>query len=127
VPAIIPKLDEAVKLPDSGNADPVETAESLASLRNVLDKEGPRREGNNRRLAQRAKGRAWQRLRSERVGRSFADVCDTGGSRRSWIRAFVEVTKRYRIAAAAHNLARIMRLLFGIDKPRVLQSPADLV
>jgi hypothetical protein len=37
------------------------------------------------------------------------------------------VTKRYRLAAAAHNLARIMRLLFGIGKPRVLQAPAELV
>ena len=32
--------------------------------------------------------------------------------------------QRYRLAAAAHNLARIMRLLFGIGKPRVLQAPA---
>lgn len=80
---------------------------------------------NNRRRAQRAKGRAWQRLRSERVERSFAHVCDTGGSRRSWIRELVEVTKRYRIAATAHNLGRIMRLLFGIGKPRVLQASAD--
>ena len=37
------------------------------------------------------------------------------------------MTKRYRIAAAAHNLGRIMRLLFGIGKPRVLQAPADFV
>ncbi len=80
---------------------------------------------NNRRRTRRAKGRVWQRLRSERVERSFAHVCDTGGSRRSWIRELVEVTKRYRIAAAAHNLARIMRSLFGIGKPRVLQAAAD--
>ena len=37
------------------------------------------------------------------------------------------MTKRYRIAAAAHNLGRIMRLLFGIGKPRVLQAPADFI
>jgi hypothetical protein len=80
---------------------------------------------NNRRRTRRTKGRACQRLRSERAERSFAHVCDTGGSRRSWIRELVEVTKRYRIAAAAHNLARIMRLLFGIGKPRVLQAAAD--
>lgn len=79
---------------------------------------------NNRRRTRRLKGRAWQRLRSERVERSFAHICDTGGSRRSWIRELAEVTKRYRIAAAAHNLAQIMRLLFGIGKPRVLQASA---
>jgi transposase len=82
---------------------------------------------NNRRRMARAKGKRLGRLRSERVERSFAHVCDTGGSRRSWIRKLAEVTKRYRIAAAAHNLGRIMRLLFGIGKPRVLQAPADLV
>ena len=58
--------------------------------------------------------------------RSFAHVCDTGGARKSWLRGLEDVTKRYRLAAAAHNLGRIMRLLFGIGKPRVLQAPADL-
>jgi len=82
---------------------------------------------NNRRRMARAKGKRLGRLRSERVERSFAHVCDTGGSRRTWIRKLAEVTKRYRIAAAAHNLARIMFKLFGVGKPRVLQAPADLV
>ncbi len=82
---------------------------------------------NNRRRMSRAKGKRLGRLRSERVERSFAHVCDTGGSRRTWIRKLEEVTKRYRIAAAAHNLARIMFKLLGIGKPRALQAPADLV
>jgi hypothetical protein len=81
---------------------------------------------NNRRRMARAKGKRFGRLRSERVERSFAHVCDTGGARRSWLRGLEDVTKRYRLAAAAHNLARIMRLLFGIGKPRVLQAPANL-
>jgi hypothetical protein len=34
----------------------------------------------------------------------------------------VNVSKRYRIAAAAHNLGRIMRLLFGIGKPKGLED-----
>ena len=82
---------------------------------------------NNRRRMARAKGKPLGRLRSERVERSFAHVCDTGGSRRCWLRGLENVTKRYRLAAAAHNLGRIMRLLFGIGKPRTLQSPAALV
>ncbi len=82
---------------------------------------------NNRRRMARPKGKRLGRLRSERVERSFAHVCDTGGARRSWLRGLTEVTKRYRIAAAAHNLARIMRLLFGIGKPRVLQAAGDLL
>lgn len=82
---------------------------------------------NNRRRMTRRKGKRLGRLRSERVERSFAHVCDTGGARRSWLRGLEDVTKRYRIAAAAHNLGRIMRLLFGIGKPRALQAPRALV
>jgi hypothetical protein len=81
---------------------------------------------NRRRRMDRAKGKRLQRLRSERVERSFAHICETGGARRSWLRGVEDVTKRYRLAAAAHNLGRIMRLLFGIGKPRVLQSPTAL-
>jgi transposase len=81
---------------------------------------------NNRRRMARAKGKRLGRLRSERVERSFAHVCDTGGARRSWLRGLEDVTKRYRLAAAAHNLGRIMRLLFGVGKPRVLQGPLAL-
>ncbi len=70
----------------------------------------------------RAKSRELQRLRTERVERSFADVCETGGARRIWLRGFVDVTKRYLITAAAHNLGRALRMLFGMGKPRSLQG-----
>jgi IS5 family transposase len=82
---------------------------------------------NNRRRTRRAKGRKLQRLRSERVERSFAHVCATGGARRSWLRGPAEVTKRYLIAVAAHNLGRVLRKLFGIGKPRSLQGGFGLV
>lgn len=81
---------------------------------------------NNRRRMARAKGKRLQRLRSERVERSFAHLCETGGARRSWLRGLEDVTKRYRLAAAAHNLGRIMRMLFGVGKPRILQGPLSL-
>jgi transposase len=77
---------------------------------------------NNRRRTCRDKGRKLQRLRSERVERSFAHVCETGGARRSWLRGLVDVTKRYLLTVAAHNLSRILRKLFGMGKPRVLQG-----
>lgn len=76
----------------------------------------------NRRRVRRAKGKQLQRTRSELCERTFAHVCDSGGMRRSWLRGLVEVTKRYLIAAAAHNLGRILRTLFGIGKPRALQG-----
>jgi transposase len=77
---------------------------------------------NNRRRVKRAKSKRLQRLRSERCERTFAHVCDTGGMRRSWLRGLEDVSKRYIIAAAAHNLGRILRSLFGIGKPRALQG-----
>jgi transposase len=80
----------------------------------------------NRRRLWRSKSRKLQRLRSERCERTFAHVCETGGMRRSWLRSVVDVSKRYLIAAAAHNLGRILRKLFGIGKPRTLQDLADL-
>jgi hypothetical protein len=77
---------------------------------------------NNRRRMKRPKGKAMQRRRSEVVERTFAHVCETGGSRRSHLRGFVNVAKRYLIAVAAHNLGRILRRLMGVGKPRVLQG-----
>ena len=72
----------------------------------------------NRARTQRAYGKRLQRLRSERVERSFAHVCDTGGGRRSWLRGLENVRKRHLIAAAAHNLGLILRKLLGAGKPR---------
>jgi transposase len=80
----------------------------------------------NRRRLKRAKSRILQRLRSERCERTFAHVCDSGGMRRSWLKKVVNVTKRYLIAAAAHNLGRILRKLFGIGKPKALQGEGGL-
>jgi transposase len=76
---------------------------------------------NNRRRTRRAKSKKLQRLRSALCERTFAHICDTGGMRRTWLRGLEKVSKRYSIAAAAHNLGRIMRTLFGIGKPRALQ------
>ena len=76
----------------------------------------------NRRRVKRPKSKKLQRLRSERVERTFAHVCDTGGARRSWLRGLEQVGKRYLIAVAAHNLGRILWKLFGIGKPKSLQG-----
>jgi transposase len=75
----------------------------------------------NRRRGRGTRGKALQRLRSEKTERSFAHVCETGGSRRSWLRGLAKVRKRYAMAAAARNLGLLMRKMFGIGKPRVLQ------
>jgi transposase len=80
----------------------------------------------NRRRMKSTKSRQLQRWRSERCERTFAHVCETGGMRRSWLKQVVNVSKRYSIAAAAHNLGRILRKLFGVGKPRRLQDLASL-
>jgi hypothetical protein len=76
----------------------------------------------NRQRVRRAKSKRLQRRRSELCERTFAHVCDSGGMRRSWLSTLVDVTKRYLIALAAHNLGRIMRKLLGIGKPKALQA-----
>jgi transposase len=80
----------------------------------------------NRQRIRRDKGKQLQRLRSERCERTFAHVCETGGMRRTWLKGFVDVTKRYLIATAAHNLGRLLWKLTGVGKPRSLQGLAAL-
>jgi transposase len=82
---------------------------------------------NNRRRTRGARSKRLQRLRSERVERSFAHVCDSGGARRSWLRGIEKIQKRYLIAMAAHNLGLIMRKAFGIGTPKGLQAKGGLV
>jgi transposase len=77
---------------------------------------------NNRRRVRRDKGKRLQRARSELLERSFAHVCETGGARRTWLRGLERINKRYQIHTAARNLGLLMRDLFGIGKPRVLQD-----
>ena len=81
---------------------------------------------NNRRRVRRDKSKQLQRRRSELCERTFAHICDSGGMRRSWLRGLEDVTKRYVLAVAAHNLGRIMRKLFGVGKPRALQPEGGL-
>jgi transposase len=79
----------------------------------------------NRRRTRGARGKQLQRLRSERVERSFAHVCETGAGRRCWLRGLIPVGKRYLLQVAARNLGLIMRKLFGIGTPRGLPGSGD--
>ena len=80
----------------------------------------------NRRRIKRDTSKRWQRLRSELCERTFAHICNRGGMRRSWLKGVAKVAKRYLIAAAAHNLARILFKLLGIGKPKTLQGEGGL-
>lgn len=63
-------------------------------------------------------GRRLQRQRSEKVERSFAHSCETGGARRSWLRGLEKIRKRYTIQATARNLGLTLRKLLGAGTPR---------
>jgi len=76
----------------------------------------------NRQRVRRRKGKQMQRRRSEVCERTFAHVCNSGGMRRTWLKGLIDVTKRYLVATAAHNLGRMLRTLFGVGKPRALQG-----
>jgi transposase len=82
---------------------------------------------NNRRRSRGRRGKGLQRLRSERVERSFAHVCETGGARRSWLRGVERVSKRYLMQVAAHNLGIVMRRVFGVGTPRSLQGAGGVL
>ncbi len=77
---------------------------------------------NNRRRVGGRRSKRLQKLRSEKVERSFAHVCETGGGRRSWLRGLLAVGKRYLMQVAGHNLGVIMRRVFGKGTPRSLQG-----
>jgi transposase len=82
---------------------------------------------SNRRRTRGARSKRLQRLRSERVERSFAHICETGGARRSWLCGIEKVQKRYLIAAVARNLGLVMRKLFDMGTARGQQAEGGLV
>ena len=96
--------------------------------RNWRDKPEEQRQAvtNNRRRIRGRRGRSLQQQRSEKVERSFAHVCETGGSRRTWLIGIDKVRKRYLMSAMAHNLGIMMRRLFGMGTARGLQAEGGL-
>lgn len=134
------EIEEAVADKGYHATDTLELADSL-NLRTYIPE--PKRKGkrnwqnvpeekrqaviNNRRRTRRAKSKQLQRLRSERVERSFAHVCDSGGARRSWLHGIEKVQKRYLIATMARNLGLLMRKLFALGTPKGLQAAGGLV
>jgi IS5 family transposase len=76
----------------------------------------------NRRRVRGRRGRRLGKLRSEFAERSIAHVCETGATRRLWLRGSENVAKWYLARVAARNLSVIMRALFNIGTPRGLQG-----
>ena len=111
-------LDVRTYIPEPRRPHPSRWADKPAEQRRAVL--------NNHRRVRRTKSKKLQRRRSEVVERTFAHVCETGGARRTWLRGLVDVNKRYKIAAAAHNLGRLMRRLTGFGKPKALQGDGGI-
>ena len=79
----------------------------------------------NRRRVHGRRGKDLQKLRSELTERSFAHMYETGGMRRTHLRNRNNILKRLLIHAVGFNLALVMRVKYGMGKPRTLQGVSD--
>jgi transposase len=64
------------------------------------------------------------RSRGEKLERTFAHCYETGAMRRLHLRGRDNVAKRVLIHAAAFNVALLMRVAYGLRKPRSLSARA---
>lgn len=78
----------------------------------------------NRRRIKGERGKGLLRKRGELVERSFAHCYETGAMRRLYLRRRDNVAKRVLIHDAAFNLGLMMRVSYGLAKPRGLKDAA---
>jgi transposase len=76
----------------------------------------------NRRRVRGERGARLQRRRGEYAERPIAHLYRTGRMRRTHLRGHTNIAKRILIHAAAFNLGRLLRALFGLGTPRGLQG-----
>lgn len=76
----------------------------------------------NRRRIRGKRGKELLRKRGELVERPFAHCYETGGMRRTHLRGHENILKRLLIHVAGFNLALILRVAFGLSKPRTMQD-----
>ena len=81
----------------------------------------------NRRRIRGDRGKALLRKRGELLERPFAHALDTGGMRRTHLRGHTNILKRLLVHVAGTNMSLLMRKLFGVGKPRVLQGQSALL
>jgi transposase len=78
----------------------------------------------NRRRLKGERGRRLLRSRGEKLERSFAHCYETGAMRRLHLRGRDNIAKRVMIHAAAFNVGLMMRVSYGLSKPRSLGRSA---
>jgi transposase len=77
-----------------------------------------------KRSVQSKSGKDFLRRRGMHIERAFAHILDAGGIRRTTLRGWENLNKRYKLAAAFYNLSQLMRKLFGFGTPKQLEAAA---
>jgi transposase len=80
-----------------------------------------------RRSVKSKSGKDLLRRRGMHIERSFAHILDCGGMRRTTLRGWENLNKRYKLAAAFYNLSQLMRKLFGFGTPKQLAALGRLL
>ena len=75
-----------------------------------------------RRSVKSKSGKELLRRRGMHIERSFAHILDCGGMRRTTLRGWENLNKRYKLAAAFYNLSQLMRKLLGFGTPKQLAA-----
>jgi len=70
-------------------------------------------------------GKDLLRRRGMHIERSFAHILDCGGMRRTTLRGWENLNKRFKLAAAFYNLSQLMRKLFGFGTPKQLAAALE--
>jgi transposase len=77
-----------------------------------------------RRSVKSKSGKDLLRRRGMHIERSFAHILDAGGMRRTTLRGWENLNKRFKLAAAIYNLSQLMRQLIGFGTPKQLMAAA---
>jgi transposase len=78
----------------------------------------------NRRRVRGERGKRLLKSRGEKLERTFAHCYETGGLRRLFLRGRENAAKRVLVHAAAFNVGLMMRVRYGLRKPRGLTRAA---
>ena len=78
----------------------------------------------NRRRIEGERGKRLLRSRGEKLERTFAHCYETGGMRRLHLRGRENIAKRVLVHAAGFNMGLLMRVKYGLRKPRSLSAAA---
>ena len=71
-----------------------------------------------RRSARSKSGKQLLRKRGMHLERSFAHALDAAGARRTTLRGWVNLNKRFKVTAAIYNLSQLMREIWSVGTPK---------